>query len=985
MSSEKEKRANTVPAGDDVTARVRATIFVIFFVSGACGLIYEVIWLRMLSLVFGTTVYAVSTVLAVFMAGLALGSYGFGHYIDKHRSPLKVYAALEVGIGLFAVLIPLIFFLLENLYIAVHLSTHPSRSILTVLRFILSFLVLLIPTTLMGGTLPVMSKFLVRQKGRLATRVGHLYFANTLGAVIGCFVTAYFLIQLLGVRETGYLAALGNLVVGFIALEINKASPPLEESLVLTPATSELKREPIPALFRLVLWAFALSGLCALAYEVLWTRILSLFIGSTVYAFSAMLSTFLCGLALGSLIIARRADKHKDLIFLFGILEITIGILCLLSISLVKILDPVSRAIFETVPFKTWWRWMGYGLFISAVLMFIPTLLFGTTFPVVAKIYTRHLERLGRGIGNIYSVNTIGAIVGSFLGGFILIPLIGVQKSILTMALLNGAVGLALILSSPDAHGLKKLATIAVSVLAFLLVAWRVPVDQPLVLFSPDIYRSGDKLLFHEQDADATVVVLEGTDNVRRLYANRNEAAEDSRWDAPSHKVIAHIPLLLHPNPKRALVIGFGMGVTSYAITCHDVEVDAVEISKGVINANSYFVEANHHILDNPLVHVYIDDGRNYVLLTQNKYDMISAGIIHPGVSPGSANFYSKDFYDQCKRILTPNGVMSQWVPLHYVTPENFRIITRTFKGSFPNATLWFKYTNNFMMLIGTNTDQPLQIDFQDFDRRVHQPKVLADLASIEVDDTYALLDSFMMGSEAIKQYVGEGPIHTDNRPYIEFSGGESLQRVIFTNLSGMIPYREKVWPFLVNSGSSPEEHEQVRERLDRYFDATQYTIRGEMLSVVEQYEDVIHLFRTALRINPADKNTQYLLEKTVEVFTINSLNRAATLRSQGRLEEALALMKKIIDVEPSFAPGYNNIGLLYQEMNNYDEALKAYQQALAIDPKLVDAHYNLAMLYANVLGKYAEAQAEFEKILEIDPQMTRAREALEKIKQFGY
>ncbi len=984
MSNTKAEQVNANLASQDVTARLRALILGIFIISGACGLMYQVVWVRMLSLVFGTTVYAVSTVLTVFMAGLALGSYAFGRIIDKHRSPLKVYAALEIGIGVFAVLIPLIFFLLENLYTGIYRSTHPSRSTLTVLRFTLSFLILLIPTTMMGGTLPVMSKYLVRQKDRLATRVGLLYFANTLGAMIGCFATGYFLIQLLGVRETAYFAALGNLVVGFIALKINKTCPPLEESLVLSPAAvAEAKRERTPVVFRLVLWAFALSGLCALAYEVLWTRILSLFMGSTVYAFSTMLSTFLCGLALGSLLIARMADRHKNLISLFGFIEIAIGILCLLSIPLVKILDPASRAIYETIPFRTWWRWMGSGFFVSGIMMFIPTLLFGATFPIVAKIYTRHLERLGRGIGNIYSVNTVGAIIGSFLAGFILIPLIGIQKSILAMALVNGGIGLLLVLSSPAGGRWNKLAIAVLTVLAFFLVASRIPLNQPLVIFSQNIYRQGDKLLFYNEDVDATVVVLEGTDNVRRLYANRNEAAEDSRWDAPSHKVIAHIPLLLHPNPKRALVIGFGMGVTSYAITCHDVEVDAVEISKGVIDANSYFVDANHHILDSPLVHIEVDDGRNYTLLTEKKYDLISAGIIHPGVSPGSANFYSKDFYDQCKRILTPKGVMSQWVPLHYVTPENYRIITRTFKSAFPNTTLWFKYTNNFMILIGMN--EPLQIDFQDFDQRLHQPKVLADLASIDVDDPYTLLDSFMMDADTIDQYVGEGPIHTDNRPYIEFSGGKDLQRVVFVNLGGMLPFRQKVWPFLVNTGKSPEEREQVKARLDRYFEATQYTIRGEMLCVVEQYEDVIGLFRTALRINPSDKNTRYLLEKIIETFTIKSLNRAATLRSQGRLDEALALMQKIVALDPSFAAGYNNIGFLCQEMNNYDAAVKAYKQAMAVDPNLVDARYNLAMLYANVLGMYPEAKSELENILEIDPQMTRAREALEKIKQLGY
>jgi spermidine synthase len=312
--------------------------------------------------------------------------------------------------------------------------------------------------------------------------------------------------------------------------------------------------------------------------------------------------------------------------------------------------------------------------------MLVPTILIGVTFPLVTRIYANSLSQLGKSIGNIYSVNTLGSIFGLFFAGFVFIPLIGIQKSIMLMAFLNVAAGVvALVLCLAywrSRNNTRAVAShivyIAIAVITVVIAGFTVDTGQPLTKYTAVFKGPGEsnKLLFYKEGVDTSVTVVEDTEGVRRVFVDTNQAAEDSRWDMPSHNVIGHLPILLHPNPKDALVIGFGMGVTSWAISRHGVSVDAVEISPGIKEANQFFTKVNHNVLSDPLVKLTIDDGRNYTLTTNKKYDMISTGIIHPLVSANSAGFYTRNFYELCKKRLTDNGIMSQWVPLDRLPEE---------------------------------------------------------------------------------------------------------------------------------------------------------------------------------------------------------------------------------------------------------------------------------------------------------------------------
>jgi len=1006
-------RVESVPvgAGRAVPQRrsdIRIIILTVFFLSGATGLIYEVVWNRMLMLVFGATVFAVTTVLTAFMAGMALGSFYFGRFIDRRGEPLKIYAYLEAGIGVFALLLPLILAGVEAIYIAIHRNLYTSFYMLSFVKFLLCFAVLIIPTTLMGGTLPVISKFFASPSmDRLGWNIGVLYAVNTFGAVLGCFFAGFILIRWIGVSGAIYLAAAINVLIALGILLLSrywildtgysikpskslKSSESLNDFNGLAPGSTGGFNDSIQ---RVALWVIAISGFCALAYEVLWTRVLTLFLGSTTYAFTTMLSAFLCGIALGSFLLARFIDARKDLLTILGAVQIGIALLAVLLIPVFGKLYSIG----VTFTKPGWWTFIISRFALSFLVMLIPTILMGATFPLVSKIYARSLyDRLGRSIGNVYSVNTLGSILGSFLAGFILIPHIGIQRSIMIMAFLNVTAGamvmvMSIVYSASRAGSSGNAFRVSLLVAAIIVIAAAstlIDFGQPLTRFTAIFKGPGEenKLLFYKEGVDASVTVVEDPQGVRRAFVDANQAAEDSRWDLPSHSIIGHLPILLHPDPKAALVIGFGMGVTSWSISRHGVQVDAIEISPGIVEANKYFSKINHDVLDDPLVNLIVDDGRNHVLTTDKKYDMISTGIIHPLVGANSAGFYTTDFYELCKKILTPpsptsggenrGGIMCQWVPLHRLPEEHYKMIIRTFKAAFPHTTLWYKYTPDFSILIGT--PERLRIDFPDFKKRMEKESVKADLEAVNMADPLALLDSFMMDEDTIDQYVGDGRLHTDKRPRMEFFGPQA-SGTTYPNLLGMSKFRKSVLPFLSNIG------EDIKDELQQYFRATQYTIAGQLFYVKGEFENSIRQYRMASSMNPQDSNVKWLADhvqklidaedieeyKQIVKFQPNSATAHAGLgllyQRHDMIDEAIAEMETAIQLDPGLVVARINLSAMYQKKGMVDEAIEQLKNMVGMQSGSAVIHGRLGDLYREK-GDFAQAEAEFRRALEIDP-----------------
>ncbi|MBW1829895.1 MAG: fused MFS/spermidine synthase, partial [Deltaproteobacteria bacterium] len=647
-----------------------------FFLSGACGLMYEIIWQRMLLLIFGISNFAVATVLSSFMAGLALGSYFFGKKADTIKRPLRLYAFLEIGIALFAFIFPSILDLITSLYTAVHHQFHTTWYLMNLLKFLLCFVVLLIPATLMGGTLPVAVRYIVKSLKHVGNRVGSLYGINTLGAVVGCIAAGFFMIALYGAKETGYIAAVINLTIGLLILLLDSrlSSAPVE-SLPEKEDTIQQSLKPYPpAVATVILIVAGVSGFCALAFEVLWTRTITFYLQASIYAFPTMLATFLCGSAIGTLLIIKFADKQKSAPMLIGILQLLIGIAAILTLWEFGSIRLLIAKLWATSS-RDWFSFLANGFVASSIIMFIPTLFMGMIIPLAAKVYAQTLNNIGGNIGRIYAINTAGAVVGSFITGFVLIPLIGVTKAIFAISAVNIAAGAVVLLLKFSPWKIFRYCVIAAS-LIFIIGAgiMIIPAKTPLFFNSPYFMNleAGEKILYYDEGPGATITVRRLSpyvfDNKRYdlIEVNAANVAGTAPGLRVTQKIQGHFPLILYKattgmDTRFAFILGLGTGESSHCICLHDIEkLDCLELVPGEIKANAQFNDINHKILENKKFQLTINDARNFLMTATKHYDVLESDAVHPEIDIGT---YTKEYFEICKARLSEQGIFSSWIP----------------------------------------------------------------------------------------------------------------------------------------------------------------------------------------------------------------------------------------------------------------------------------------------------------------------------------
>lgn len=758
-----------------IDRRAGAAVFFCFFLSGAAGLAYEVIWIRQLSLVFGTTSFAVSTVLASFMGGLALGSWWFGRIADRTERPLRLYAMLELGIGIYCLLVPFLLQAATKVYVLTARSLGGSFYTMSLVRFLLCAAVLILPTTFMGATFPLLSRHVVRRLEGIGRGVGGLYGINTFGAVVGCFAAGYLLIGSIGVRGTTIAAALLNGVVALLAWFLSRSASGADR-----PAEAGAgEKRRLPFVHGLILAGVAFSGFASLSYEVAWTRLLSLVLGSSVYAFTAMLTTFLLGIAIGSAIISRFADRIRDPLFAFAAVQAMIALGVLAISPLLDRLPVLFLVLFEKMG-SSFWLFEIAEFLLCVIVMFLPTLFIGTTLPLAVKAFAGRVEEVGRSVGTVYAGNTIGAIFGSFLAGFVLLPLVGTQKTIAAAAGVNLLVGIVFFLALPGRRPARLALSALAAVLFALLVFGVKPWDRYMLnagLFdSPrfalhqvgekgfqDYIRSYD-IRFYEEETYANVAVSYESDNLFLQINGRTEASTTS--DMSNQILVAQIPMLIHPDPKEVVVVGLGSGITFGSVLTHPVgRAECVEISPAVVRAAAYFRDWHDDVTKNPKGTIILDDARNYLLSTEKRYDVIVAEPSKPWIS-GVSNLFTREAYEIYRDRLKPGGLLCQWFHYYSMSPTDFKITLRTFLSVFPYAEVWNADNNVFLL----GSMEPIQIDTRRMEERMSEEKVAADLDRIELATPYLLLGHFLFGEKEARQYVGEGPINTDNLPIIEFS-----------------------------------------------------------------------------------------------------------------------------------------------------------------------------------------------------------------------
>lgn len=927
-------------------------VYLYFFISGITALVYEIIWTRQLTLVFGHTVYSVSIVLAAFMAGLGFGSYVWGHIIDRaaadreKTSPLLVYGRIEILICASSAVLSLIFSEFDVVYAWMHRWLPESPMLFNTLKAVLAFLLMFIPATFMGATLPIISKYYVTDNSRLGTQIGYLYSINTLGAAVGCLLTGFIFISTFGVLQTALLASCTNLIIGIGCIRIYQEEHPGEKTPWRLPRM-EWPSVTLSGEQKLWLAVSFVCGFTALAYEVLWTRLLVFSIASTVYSFSLMLAVFLLGICLGSLIVVPLMARATSLRTVLIALQAGIGVYVLFTLfSMDSLLSAPWNSYNLMKPFNTFLHYFKD----SAALMLLPALLFGMNFPVLIKLAAGGHEHVGRGTGQIYSANTLGAILGSLVAGFVLLPWLGTETSLAAVATLNLLmVPLLFGTGNYSIPALRK-GVAAVMVVGVLGLNALLPGNLLDRFFMRDSVgqRASSDLLYFEEGLTDTVAVFKDAygvldPNAKRLITNGISMSSANMIASRYMKLLAHVPILLSENPENVMVICFGTGQTTGAAGIHSRvgQVDSLELSPSVLNAAPSFKTENHDVVNNPKVNFVVQDGRNFLLTTQKQYDVIT-GEPPPPRTAFTVNLYTQDFYRSVRNRLKPGGIMAQWIPLHSQSAEEVDMHFKTFLSVFPHAIAWMSVANEIMII---GSDQPITIDFKKLKQRMAEPMVAQALQDIYIPDAHSLLSNiWFLEKEMLGLSAGRSLI-TDNRPRIEFYlnygkviGREGLERLVF-NRTPLAEVRLRI------SGMEYEDKKRFKQQyqaMDLYQRGVMYSNRG-------------------------------LLLEAIQLSGTGDLPRYHLQAGRDQIDRLLAQLK----VEPDNLELLLNLGHAFYQIGEYARSVEYLEQVLAQEPKQGVANlylgYNLMEL-----GQWQEARKQLEAAAKND--MSQLRTIMQEI-----
>ena len=740
--------------------RYNNIIYTLFFLSGISGLIYETVWFRVLARVLGVTVYANSIVIAAFMLGLALGSYFIGKRVDKTKNLIGLYAMLEVGIGLTALFVFLLFNHLIPVYRSIFGLFNGNPVAYRFVQSALLFSLLVIPTFLMGGTLPVLAAQTKRYGTSFANQMGYLYGLNTLGAVFGVALSGFFTIGIAGEFKTVLIGVGLNFLVGAIAYLVIGRGESIDAATAVTEEHVEVQISDHSSRLRsLVLISYAFIGFTSFAIEIIWTRIFQLQLGTSVYAFSMVLVIYLIGSALGSLIGGRYFARIKQPILMLGFLIMGISIymilgtyiFCLHKADGLLVYLSFSRVV---VPFA---------------VIFPVTFMLGFLFPIVTHSYVQKTDSIGSGMGMLYSMNTLGCILGSLICGYIMISFLGTRGTIILLSLINGTMGLIVLLeATKGSTGVVTRATAGIT-LGGIIVAGIFSPDPFFYVEKKMVYSDPSRnmeIYYHKEGVAATTTAFGSKTNPldKHIFINGIGMTEL----VPETKFIAHLPILLHPDPHEMLVICFGMGTCLRAASTHTtVNCDAVELIGEEFETYKYFHANGPEVLALPRIHHYIDDGRNFLLMRDKKYDVISIDPAPPIYSAGTVNLYTTEFFNLCKSRLTPNGVMCLWIPTSSY-PE-VRMIMKTFLTVFPEVTVYGGIKDPGEIMIGRLSKQP--IDTARFIAAEKDSAIMHDMNEwgMMFKSPVDMLNEKILDRDQLEKIVANDKVISDNHPYTEF------------------------------------------------------------------------------------------------------------------------------------------------------------------------------------------------------------------------
>jgi spermidine synthase len=760
----------------------------LLFCSGAAALVYQVLWVKQLSLIVGVEVYSIAIAVSAFFAGLALGSFVFGRWADRLEQPLLLGAGLEVGIALLGIASTLLL-----AHAAVPFAAMETRA--GVLAWLLPFALVGLPAFLMGGTLPVVVRSRAMGDDPIARIGGAFYAANTTGGIAGALLCSFAFLPWFGVRGTAFAAVTLNLISAVIAFMLNRDLRGKHR------ASSIAEQQNFPRQARIALVLYALAGAIALGYEVVWSQAIVQFLSTRSFAFSIVLATYLAGLVCGSTLCARFAYKVENPWGVFGFLIAAAGFVALLEIAALGIWQlQIQAAIGELIYAATGNQFarMCARFFVAALgIVFLPTTFLGAAFPAALQLVVGK-HRIGHDTGVVIALNTAGGIAGTLLTGFLLVPRFGLVRSLGVLAVAAASVGIFAAFRAHEVHKRIRWVVVAIGIIT-LAGGVLTPSDRLARLLT--MTRGSGSLVFYEESKGGTVAVVQertGANTFRRLYIQGVSNSGDAMPSMRYMRLQALLPLIIHRgDPHAALVIGLGTGITAGALLQYPQlnQTVCAELLPAVVGAGPLF-HGNFGASSSPKLQIRMRDGRRELLQNAQRYDLITLEPPPPSAS-GVVNLYSRDFYKLAVSRLQPNGLFAQWLPLATQNDEDTRSLVRSFLDVFPYATLWTTELHE-MLLIGSLS--PIELNMNRINQRFGQPPVSDALKEAGIASPAALLATWVTGRDGLERYAGTALPVTDDRPRIEYSSWVHQDEVTRV-LPELLALRTE--PLLIDSSST--------------------------------------------------------------------------------------------------------------------------------------------------------------------------------------
>jgi spermidine synthase len=1010
-------------------------ILVCFFLSGMTALIYEIVWMRLISRIIGGAPFAVSTILVVFMGGLGIGSWLASRKADtiEHTRLIRIYGFLELGIGLYALCVPFLLWLIKWVYIASYDRFLEYTLFYNLLIFAGALAVLCIPAICMGATLPILCRFYVKSLDELGTHAGRLYGLNTIGGAAGSLICGFWLIALLGVYGSMLLAVFVNLAIGLfciyagrdrlrtnpraLAVRLRKVEP---EQI---PAADEVM---LPKSQRIgVLVIFAVSGFCAMAYEVLWTKLLGLMIGPTTYSFTIVLVTFIVGLAVGNMVFGRWADRTRNAFRMLIITQFLAALFALLISQLMGqgqlFFAKLLYAFSDSFALQS----LTKALLLFAFMM-IPTFFLGACFPLVVKIFTRSLARVGNSIGVAYAVNTIGAVAGSFCAGFILIPFLGKEMSLSLVTGLQMVVSLGvglMIWPVRDKMALASRGALALALCLGMALCFFFPSWNRLTLATGKYHRFEElrlielvsngpgwikslisgaqmladielgKLVYYGDGIGGFTTVLQYPGpfgDVEYSMANSGKMDASSRGDMKTQTLLAHFPMLFSQDAKNVMVLGLASGITAGEVLHYPIErLDVIDINDRVFEGAAFFNPWNNGVLVHPKTRLIVQDGMAHLTLSQSQYDVIISEPSNPWMA-GMASLFTHDFFSLAKNRLTDNGIYVQWFHCYQMDWSTFALVGRTFADVFPHAILVTAEPAGLgrdYLFVGFKNAKGL--DMEQARKNINHTQ-----KSSNIRMAYPELFYRLIVAEDLKTLFGRGLINYDDRPHLEYAapklmyGGEAAQQEILRNLTAgrtLTAKTSRGFDQVVNDDQARVDYAEYALSVYSPFPGMvndkklSPSLRGRYAQAINAYcahnlldGDIVTdpaMLKSCrgIQIDAIEKNLKHAADPARSHYFLGRL-----FQDDGRPDLALSHYAESVRLKAMDADRFNDYGNLLSEQGRQNEARVQFAEALRLRPNFLLALGNMAFSYLKD-GQLDQAAVYFRKTLVLRPDLAES------------